>query len=520
MSIRGVLNGILLLMITFTALLASAVSVKAEPASTAPAQQVLLLYDSLAKGTAKEGDVTQLQRLLASFSMKVTLRSLDQYEQGMLERYSKVIMVRNAADILITNKAYVEDAKYYEGQYLHIGYSPPASLTAKLQLTTNVLYDGNADLQIGEFSGIHVQVKDMLYISSSQGTKPLGKLSFHETGLQAPYAVSKGNDMYVPYFEQGNVGALAMGYVLKDWIHDKTTPKVYFAIKEIYPFSDLGLLTETAERLYQVGIPFLASVRPVFSNTDYPAMQRYLVAIKRVQSNNGSILVNAPVAMHSTSTSNMDQTLQVKMNDFINLLVRSKIGPLGIGAQMHWTYDKSYSEAGMGFFDSVVQYPDEIVDYMEQSDTSKAFSSSLYSAPIDLLQELHGSNQVMPELPMNTVITVDMPKNKAELEELVRTLNQYWVSFADYKQDKHQIVTDMNKITSSEGVISINGQPLSLNFTPEQVSSDYRYTEEQKKSFTTLFNIQNQFFIVAILISLLLFGGLMIIGYRLYRKKY
>jgi uncharacterized protein YdaL len=126
----------------------------------------------------------------------------------------------------------------------------------------------------------------------------------------------------------------------------------------------------------------------------------------------------------------------------------------------------------------------------------------------------------MPELPMDTVITVDMPKDKEELEALLKTLEQYWVSFADYKQERHQVVTDTHTITSSEGVISINGQPLSLNYTPEMVNSDYQYTEEQKKSFTTLFNIQNQFFIVAIMISLLLFGGLMIIGYRLYRKKY
>ncbi|WP_419885423.1 hypothetical protein [Paenibacillus sp. B-A-8] len=516
MSIRGVLNGILLLTLTLTALLVPVTPVQ----SAAMPQQVLLLYDSLAKGTTKEGNVTELQRLLASYSIRVTLKGLDQYEQGMLDHYSKVIMVRNAADILITNKFYVEDWEHYQGQYLHIGYSPPASLKKKLQLTTDVIYDGNADLQIGQFSEIPIQVQDMLYIAGSQGTESLGKLSFQEDGLQAPYAVSKGDDAYVPYFEQGNVSALAMAYVLKDWLHITSTPKVYFAIKEIYPFSDLELLTETAERLYQVGIPFLASIRPVFSNTDYPAMQRYLVAIKRVQSNNGSILVNAPVAMHSTSTSNMDHSLQAKMNAFINLLVHNKIGPLGIGAQMHWAYDKEYSEAGMGFFDSVILYPDENVDYMEQSDTSKSFPSSLYSVPVDFLQGLQTSNNVVPELPMDTVITVDMPKDKEELEELLKTLEQYWVSFADYKQERHQVVTDVNTITSSEGTISINGQPLSLNYTPETVDSDYRYTEEQKKSFTTLFNIQNQFFIVAIMISLLLFGGLMIIGYRMYRKKY
>jgi len=107
--------------------------------SAASPQQVLLLYDSLAKGTSKDGNVTELQRLLAAYSTKVTLRSLDQYEQGMLKNYSRVIMVRNEADISITNKSYIEDWEHYQGQYLHIGYNPPASLTNALQLTTDVI---------------------------------------------------------------------------------------------------------------------------------------------------------------------------------------------------------------------------------------------------------------------------------------------------------------------------------------------------------------------------------------------
>lgn len=160
--------------------------------------------------------------------------------------------------------------------------------------------------------------------------------------------MSKGNDTYAPYFEQGNISTLGMAYVLKDWLHiTAAAPKMYLAIKEIYPFSDLRLLAETGERLYQLGIPFLASVRPVFSNTDYPAMQRYLVAMKSVQSSNGSILVNAPVVMPTISSG--DHTLKGKMNDFINLLAENGLGPLGVGAEMHWSYDKEYSEAGMSF---------------------------------------------------------------------------------------------------------------------------------------------------------------------------
>lgn len=516
MSIRGIASYLLLLMVTLTALLYPVTVVQSKAAT----QQVLLLYDSLAKGTAKEGNVAELQRLLAPYTAKVTLRSLDQYEKGTMAAYSMVITVINAADISITNNFYIEDIENYQGQYLHIGYNPPASLIKGLQLTTDVMYSGSFDLQMGQFSGNNYEVRDMPYIVASEAAWSYGKLSFQDLDLQVPYAVSSGHYTYVPYFENENVIVLAMAYVLKDWLHITDTPQTYLLIKEIYPFSDLSLLAETAERLYQLGIPFIASVRPVFSNTDYPAMQRYLVAMKIVQSYNGSILVNAPVAAHSTSTSGGDHTLKEKMNGFINLLVKNGIAPLGIGAEMHWTYDREYSEAGMGFFNSAVLYPDEQIDYTAQTDTSKTFATSLYSMPFEFLEGLHIDGSLLPEFPLNTAIIVDFPKDEAGLEGMLQSLERYWITFADFKQGAHQVVTDSNTIISSRGTISINGQQLNLDYTPETVNSDYQYAEEQKKSFTKLFNIQNQFFIIVIIISLLLFGGLLIIGYRLYRKKY
>lgn len=88
-------------------------------------------------------------------------------------------------------------------------------------------------------------------------------------------------------------------------------------------------------------------MRPVFSNTDFPAMQRYLEALKVVQSKNGSILINAPVVMPSINSN--DHTLGDKMSGFINLLAENGIAPLGMGADLYWTYDKEYSSAGMKF---------------------------------------------------------------------------------------------------------------------------------------------------------------------------
>ncbi|MNC81698.1 hypothetical protein D3C87_2106470 [compost metagenome] len=66
----------------------------------------------------------------------------------------------------------------------------------------------------------------------------------------------------------------------------------------------------------------------------------------------------------------------------------------------------------------------------------------------------------------------------------------------------------------------MNGAPLNVGYAPETVSSDYQYKEEQVRSFTKLFSVQSKFFIIVIIVALLLFGGLMAVGYRLYRKKY
>lgn len=488
------------------------------PAQAAPAPgKVLVLYDSLAIGTPRQGNVAELQRLLAARHAGVTLLSLDRYEQGEMGAYDHVVTVINAPDLAAGNAAYAADLTAYKGRYLHVGYRPPPRLTAALQLAVGEVHGSSAGLAAGSFKGM-LPVRDMPYIAASRGTTAYGLLSFSGGGLKAPYAVSRGNDTYVPYLEQGNLSVVAMAEVLRDWLPTGTPAKTYLVIKEIYPFSDLALLKEMADELYEAGIPFAASVRPVFSNTDFPAMQRYLEALKYVQSRNGSILVNAPVVMPAINRN--DHTLGEKMSGFIDLLSSQGIAPLGIGAEMYWTYDKEYGPAGMGYFDSAVLFPDEKIMAMEPTNTARAFPSSLYSLPLPFLNELGIRDTALPDFPVDTAITVDFPETGQGLKEMMSTLEGYWFTFADYKQGEHQVVTAAHTITSSHGTVTINGQALNIDFIPAEVSTDYQYAQEQVKSFTRLFSVQNQFFIVAIIVSLVFFGGLLVIGYRMYRRKY
>ncbi|KAI7278334.1 hypothetical protein KC345_g6025 [Hortaea werneckii] len=506
---------LLLLLAGHLLLPAPAASAAASPAEQ---QHILLLFDSLAKGSGKEGNVAELQQLLAAYSTQVTLKNISGYEQGSMSAYSGVITVINNAELEITNSAYLQDSASYQGPVLNVGYHPPDRLKEALQLTTAVWHGATASISIGGFSGIPLAVEEMPYITASHGGRTYGGWSFEDGGVQVPYAVSSGALAYVPYLKQGDFSALAMAYVLKDWLHSSILPRMYLVLKEIYPFSDLDLLEETADRLYQSGIPFIASVRPVFGNTDFPAMKRYLEALNTVQARNGSIVVNAPAVRPPISSN--DHTLRGKMDSFINVLVEGGVAPLGMAAESYWTYDKEYSTAGMGFFDSAVLYPDDEARYMEQVDTSVTFPSTLYSLPLEFLQGISRTGKVMPELPLSAAVTIDLPEDKDELKSMMQSLDEGWFTFADYKQAAHKVATDSNTVQSADGVIRINGKELNVDYTPQAVASDYQYQEKQATSFNKLFSVQNQFFIIVILVALLLFGGLLTVGYRLYRRKY
>ncbi|WP_379138933.1 hypothetical protein [Paenibacillus sp. sgz500958] len=483
------------------------------------APQVLLLYDSLAKGGSREGNIPEMQRLLAAFGVKVTLQSLDKYQDGMMKEYDHVITIMNSPEVTVVSEPYLQDWKLYKGQYLHIGYQFPSSVALQLHTRTDAVGSKNIKIAIGELSSNYFRAQDMLLLTSWDAkAQRYGYVTLESSKETVPYAVSNGEYTYVPYLEAGNGSVLAMTYVLKDWLAAPDIPQTYLVIREVYPFSDLELLETMADRLYALGIPFVVSARPVFSNTDYPAMKRYLEALKAVQAHNGSIIINAPAVMFSTSSG--EEALREKMAGFISVLAENGIAPLGIGAEMYWSYDTRYAAAGMGFFNSAVLFPDEKVMAMEPSNTSALFESSLYSLPEDRVQEMQGEDKVMPAYPLNTAITVKFPDNQAGMEEVLHRLEGYWISFADYKQGYHETVSGDNRITSSNGVITINGQALTIQHAPGTVDDSYQYTAESPQSFARLFSVQNRFFIAVILLSLLLFGGLFSVGYRLHRKKY
>lgn len=477
---------------------------------------VLLVYDSLAKGTSREGNVEALQRLLASFGTKVTLTTFDSYQKGALQAYTNIIGIGNAADLPI-NQDFIRDFQTFEGHYLHVGAHIPEKVKTKLNIQTRTEDKETVLLSIGQFSQSAIPVQNITRIIQASGTA-YGRIASAGGDKESPYGVFDGRLAYVPYFEQGNLSELAMGYLIKDWLHADGQKHTYLVFKEVYPFSDLRMLEQLSDKLYEAGIPFILSIRPVFSNTDYPAMKRYLETLKYAQARNGSILVNAPVV--ASTISQNDQNLKAQMESFVDVLADNGIAPLGMGAEMYWSYDRKYTADAMGFFTSGILFPNEKLMYKSRSESSVPFPSSMYSLKMSFLQQLERSSKILQEFPMDLAITYDFFEDETQLNQAVQALADSWITFADYKYANHEVRTQANTISSRNGNLLINGQHVDLNNAVKSISSDYTYRQEKEKSFTGLFNVQNKIFIIVILVTLLAFGIFLIIGHRLYKRKY
>ncbi|MCR8842199.1 hypothetical protein NQ117_00735 [Paenibacillus sp. SC116] len=509
-------NKILLLFISMLLVIITIVPAPSVHAEGNKPVRVLLLYDSLARGSAKSGNVEALQHVLAAYSVQVTLQSFDNYKKGELQQYTKVIGIYNVPDIAITNLDFERDFAQYKGEYLHIGTNVPSMVQRKLNLQTQQVKEDTFKLTIDDFSQKAIQTESLTYITAHEGTT-YGLIS-SRSGLQSPFGVVHKGIAYVPYFEKGNLSELAIGFVLRDWLEWTEQSSTYVVFKEIYPFSNLTRLEQLADELYEAGIPFVVSVRPILINLDYPATKRYFKTLKYVQSRNGNIVVNVPEI--SAILSPLERDLNKSLGLFIDAMVKEGVAPLGFGAEMYWTYDQYFTNSGLGLFDTAVLFQNEEIKHKAQDNTSKSFSSTLYSSRLEYLEQFDYKETALTELPMNTAITFNFNDNEQELNEAVKWLRDSWVTFADLKYGDHTVTTQANTIRSSGGSLYINDQLIDLASAREEVSEEYEYKPKEQKSFERWFNVQNKVFIVIILVTIVAFGGFFIIGHRLYKRKY
>lgn len=480
--------------------------------------QVLLVYDSLAIGSSNDGNIDALKRLLGAFAVEVTTVDMSQYESGMAHRFSHLIVLRNKANF--ANDMLQEDIERYNGSYLHIGFDPPPSLAKALGLQTEKEARSSLHMSMDGFTEVLRSDSEFTLITAAnKDVRSYGSIQGMLENDQHPYALKKNKYSYISFYWKDSLSEWAASYILKDWLEADQSGNMYLLLTEVYPFSDLELLRQISDQLYQAGIPFLVSTKPLFSNFDYPAAKRYAETLSYMQARNGSILIDAPTVSSQTISADLS-ILRGNIASYIDFLANHAVAPLGATAELYWFQDQYYLSEGLAFYDSAIILPNTHIMSNQPTNSLYTFPSTVYSLELQQWEKHANKSLVVEQMPMNIALTINMQNNTEEIAQQIEWLTDTWILFRDYKLAAHSVMTEQSAISSEQGVLSINGHALPLQDLYKEISSEHIYVDEKEASFKQLFTIQNKIFIVLIIVVLIVFAILLWIGYRLYRKKY
>jgi hypothetical protein len=364
--------------------------------------------------------------------------SSDEYESGTAAIYPYLITTSNVP---------VNDAKKAGIKPLCIGdeFSSTDNITIKRMQDVSVMLSYENFSQMSQFE------KKISVIADFQGKETVGKISLR-MGNEFPFAVFSETEVMVPYVQKNELSMILLGAVMQRYFENPEKGTMYVLIDEIYPFSDLGMLCDTADLLYKNAIPFIARIMPVYDNLDYPAFLRFTQVLRFIQSRNGTIVIHEPIIRDEIER----EPLKDKMNRMYAALTEQGINWVG------------------------TQY-------------------SPFFLQKDMLDSIESSEKTFGFFPIDTMVEISLPETKQELTAIVEKLNQNWLSLSDYKR----FFTNEN-----------------YQYSEIQIDEQYSYLEARETSFLNFFTLGNRFLLLIVSGSLILFVSILIIGFRLYRKKF
>ncbi|EAH4448418.1 DUF2334 domain-containing protein [Listeria innocua] len=483
-----------------------ALVVTAHPQTAKADSDVVVFYDSLAKGTDNEGNMDSLLRMLNSLGKRVTIYAWE--ENPDLSQASEIIVLQNKKDQL-TDK-WTEKLAESKAKIAYIGANPPTFLANKLQLQTKAITDTSITIKTeAGLAGKPQLVSETNLITSYKG-EALGEMDAAENG-KAAYGIRAGNYAYTPIFQANNTSEFALMDLLKAVFEIKTTTNQYALITDVNPFVDFDLLKKTADTFYEKGIPFIISAGPVFYNQDFQAAKNYAEILRYVQAKNGTIMMDVPVVTYGDSPpGDLENIIQKSLHFYAD----HDIAALGVTAELYWNFDKVYGTEGFAPFNTGILLPNQKIIHTTKKNNGSAFEKSPYSVANDFYETTTSGKN----FPVDIAVTYSFFQNEKELKAAAKNLANENIS--DFRYKDHQVKTNKDTIESNAGSLYINNQSVTLDGDLNYIKTNKDKTKKQAGSLEGFFGYQNTFFTIIIVLSLGIIGVLFIFGYRLYMKKY
>lgn len=335
---------------------------------------------ALAEGTAtadtvivyeQQSDLAAVQSMAESFGKTIEAIDGSSLLEGGLDSYNYIILL---------SSKYLDEAKKTGKPLLCVGSNFDSTGAEEINA-------GKVQITAGELQQT-ISVGGKMTIISSAGDESYGSVT-NSFGEKYPLALRKGNIWLVPYFNTADISSAGLSGVMGKFFNWQGTSKLYVMIDEVYAFSDLEMVKETAEALHQNGLPFIIRVMPVYQNTEYPAFKRWAQLLRYVQSIGGSVVLHEAM---------VQDTMQEKI---------------------------SLEEVMQQAKDALIN---ENVDLYDLTPIPYSIDFSVIKSATSPTKEFAG-------LPMNTMIVYSLPKDQQGIASIVNELNGMWLMVSDYKRN-------------------------------------------------------------------------------------
>ncbi|WP_099221968.1 DUF2334 domain-containing protein [Listeria costaricensis] len=499
-----VLSGLFLLL-----LIGSPVVAHADSSS-----KVLLLYDSLDKEGASNGNIESLTRTLITLGEKVETTSA--LEMPDLNGFSRIVVVQNKPEALSENLQ--EKIKASRLPVFYFGSNPPEWLKIQLGIQLQA-EDAERGTAVAE-NGWQIQLlfpENTPFIQTTN-TNTSGQLNV-STGT-FPYAVFSGQNGYAAFAQTETAGLLLAQEALKKFCQTaQTATKQYLLIEGVNPFVDPNAVKETVDALYKAGIPFMLSAGPVFRNTDFPAAKRYAEILRYAAARGGTIILQVPAV---TTGSSAKGELTNVMEKSVHFLTENGLAPSAVSAETYWLFDRVYRDEGLAPFDGAVIFPNQQVIFTDETKETAAFRTApFYLKGTDYEKLVEANQNPKRDLPLDTVISYPLFTSEKTRKQTISWLQNQPNPWADFRDLTLHVQTSTDQVETKDGTLSIGGKQVDTSLQ----SASLKKIEEQEKAIqegtlSSFFSVQSKVFTVIISVTLLVFAILFIFGYRMYRRKY
>lgn len=328
--------------------------------------EVLVVYSN-------DAQVQDIQDLIVSCGYRPVLVAEWNYQSGMMDQYAKIV---------IMSERPLEDAVHLEKQVMVLGEYDMSSYGIE---TRNTLGQTSAVLSVYDLQQRILYRENRAYIVDTQG-EFIGRQQM--MGEEYPVGIITDDVLFAPYYSREDISIFAVAMMMNRYFDQPDSGKTMILIDEIYPFSDLTMLQQSAEIFHDHGIPFTLSLMPIYDNVDYPAFSRYTQLLRYIQSLGGSMIMHQPIVR----TEEMEnEELEDKME------------------RAYAAYDEQ----------DVILYDNNI---------------RMFDISIDMIQNIEPIAYRDMAFPIDTVIRFPIFQERQTLNDTIDLINHKWLYIADYRQ--------------------------------------------------------------------------------------